>query len=162
VKTSSFRTYTGPGRVSIARYAPRNHPAGYRVCSKLAPGPWFNRVTYERYCELYGAILDKLDPRRIYAELVELAAPGEPVLLCWEVPPFSIPHNWCHRRLLADWFKTTIDVDVPELVLPGRQPGLNLPQPAVPKGPPTHVIPRPGVEPDVPVVPQSWLDSRKK
>jgi hypothetical protein len=47
VKTSSFRTYTGPGRISIARFAPRGHPAGYRVYSKLAPGPWFNKVSNE-------------------------------------------------------------------------------------------------------------------
>jgi hypothetical protein len=118
VKTSSFRTYTGPGRVSIARYAPRRHPAGYRVYAKLAPGPWFNSVGVDEYCHLYGAILANLDPKQVYAELVALMAPEEPVLLCWEVPPFTAPQpipaagleqigrsNWCHRRMVAVWFK---------------------------------------------------------
>jgi hypothetical protein len=134
VKTSSFRTYTGPGRISIARFAPRNHPKGYRVYSKLAPGPWFNSVSIDEYCRLYGQLLDALDPKRVYAELVALVAPKEPVLLCYEVPPFTAPQpipqagleqigrsNWCHRRLVAVWFKETIGIDVPELVLPGAQ-----------------------------------------
>jgi hypothetical protein len=75
VKTGSFRTYTGPGRISIARWVPRRTPAGYRVYSGLAPGPWFNSVGIEEYCQLYGGILKKLDPKRVYAELVALVAP---------------------------------------------------------------------------------------
>jgi hypothetical protein len=138
VKTGSFRTYTGPGRISIARWAPRHTPAGYRVYSRLAPGPWFNSVSIEEYCHLYGEILKKLDPKRVYAELVALVAPEEPVLLCWEVPPFAAPRpipqagltmigrsNWCHRRLVAAWFKQTLGIDVPELELPSRQPACN-------------------------------------
>jgi hypothetical protein len=114
VKTGSFRTYTGSGRISIARWTPRHTPAGYRVYKRLAPGPWFNSVGIEEYCHLYGEILKKLDPKRVYAELVALVAPEEPVLLCWEVPPFTAPRpipqvgltvvgrsNWCHRRLVA-------------------------------------------------------------
>jgi len=131
MKTSSFRTYTGPGRISIARFAPRGHPAGYRIYSKLAPGPWFNSVSIDEYCRLYGAILDGLDPRRVYDELTALVAPAEPVLLCYEVPPFTAPQpipqaglttigrsNWCHRRLVAEWFKATIGIAVDELELP--------------------------------------------
>ena len=164
VKTGSFRTYTGPGRISIARWAPRRTPAGYRIYNRLAPGPWFNSVGIEEYCHLYSEILKELDPKRVYAELVALVAPEEPVLLCWEVPPFTAPRpipqagltmigrsNWCHRRLAAVWFKQTLGIDVPELELPGRQPGLQLSAPAR-KGPPSHIVPRPGLEPDVPVV----------
>ena len=165
MKTSSFRSYTGPGRVSIARFAPRGHPKGYRVYSRLAPGEWFNKVSIDEYCRLYGELLERLDPKQVYAELVALTAPEEPVLLCYEVPPFSAPQlipaagldqigpkNWCHRRLVAVWFKQTIGVDVAELALPGQ---------GVPKGPPSHVVPT-GAEPAVPVVPQSWLDGRRK
>jgi hypothetical protein len=36
----------------------------------------------------------------VYDDLVALAAPDEPVLLCWEKPPFS-DANWCHRRIVA-------------------------------------------------------------
>jgi hypothetical protein len=164
VKTGSFRTYTGPGRISIARWAPRRTPAGYRIYNRLAPGPWFNSVGIEEYCHLYSEILKELDPKRVYAELVALVAPEEPVLLCWEVPPFTAPRpipqagltmigrsNWCHRRLAAVWFKQTLGIDVPELELPGRQPGLQLSAPAR-KGPASHIVPRPGLEPDAPVV----------
>ena len=38
MKTSSFFSYTGPGRISIARFAPRGTPAGVRVYKRLAPG----------------------------------------------------------------------------------------------------------------------------
>jgi hypothetical protein len=79
------------------------------------------------------------------------------VLLCWEVPPVTAPQpipqagltmigrsNWCHRRLVAVWFKQTLGIDVPELELPSRHLGLQLSAPA-PKGPPSHIIPRPGL-----------------
>ena len=71
-------------------------------------------VGTDEYCRLYGQILAGLDPQRTYDELVALMAPAEPVLLCYEVPPFSAPQpipqaglttigrqNWCHRRLVA-------------------------------------------------------------
>jgi hypothetical protein len=96
VKTGSFRTYTGPGRISIARWAPRRTPAGYRIYNRLAPGPWFNSVGIEEYCHLYSEILKELDPKRVYAELVALVAPEEPVLLCWDsaaANPPSGAHN---------------------------------------------------------------------
>jgi hypothetical protein len=32
-----------------------------------------------------------------------LAGGAEPVLLCWERPPFTAD-NWCHRRMVAAWF----------------------------------------------------------
>jgi len=65
-----------------------------------------------RVLPLYGQILAGLDPQRTYDELVALMAPAEPVLLCYEVPPFTAPQpipqaglttigrqNWCHCRL---------------------------------------------------------------
>ena len=167
VKTSSFRTYTGPGRISIARFAPRGHPAGYPVYSKLAPGPWFNKVSIDEYCRLYGQILAGRDPQRTYDELVALTAPAEPVLLCYEVPPFSAPQpipqaglttigrqNWCHRRLVAVWFQETLGIEVAELELPHGSLAAtrHARGPAIPREPPSHVDPRPGVEPDGPVV----------
>jgi len=115
MKTASFKTYAGPGRVSIARFAPRNTPAGYRQYKKLAPGTWFNSVSRERYVQLYDAeVLGKLDPNTTLAELCELAGGAEPVLLCWEAPPFTAT-NWCHRRMVADWFERELGLAVPEL-----------------------------------------------
>jgi hypothetical protein len=124
-------------------------------------------VGTDEYCRLYGQILAGLDPQRTYDELVALMAPAEPVLLCYEVPPFSAPQpipqaglttigrqNWCHRRLVAVWFQETLGIEVADLELPhgslaatrharGR---------AIPREPPSHVGSRPGVEPDGPVV----------
>jgi hypothetical protein len=115
MKTASFRTYTGPGRISIARYAPKGTPAGFRVFSQLAPGRWFNQVDRATYVRLYNAeILGRLDPRETCERLHDLAGDAEPVLLCWEKPPFTAD-NWCHRRMVAAWFEQQLGEEVDEL-----------------------------------------------
>jgi len=114
MKTASFFTYTGPGRVSVARFPPRGTPAGFRVYRALAPGPWFGSVGKEAYEQRFAAQLAALDPRAVYDELVALAAPDEPVLLCWEKPPFS-DANWCHRRLVAAWLECELGVRIEEV-----------------------------------------------
>jgi hypothetical protein len=113
LKTASFFSYTGPGRVSIARYPPRGTPAGFRVFKALAPGAWFNSVTREEYERLYAEQLSKLDPAQTKADLEKLAGGAEPVLLCYEKPPFT-DTNWCHRRLAAEWFERELGIQVPE------------------------------------------------
>jgi hypothetical protein len=114
MKTSSFRTYTGPGRISIARGA-RFVAPGFKVYRPLAPGRWFNSVEIEEYRELYAKILAGLDPQRTWDELHVLAEPHEPILCCWEVPPFT-EETWCHRRQAAEWFEEHLPgVQVPEL-----------------------------------------------
>lgn len=125
MQTASFFTYTGPGRVSIARYAPRNTPAGYRQFRALAPGPWFNSVTKDVYIQRYSAeVLEKLDPSDTVRKLEELAgkdADGkqiEPVLLCWEKP--TDHDSWCHRAIVADWFRLHLQLDVFERGYEGK------------------------------------------
>ena len=114
MKTASFFTYKGPGRISIARYAPK-WLNGLPVCGQLAPGNWFNSVSKEEYIYRYkNEILKPLNPQEIFNKLTTLAGGFEPVLLCWEKPPFD-DANFCHRRLVADWFKETLGVDVPEI-----------------------------------------------
>ena len=122
MKTSSFFTTTGEGRISIARFAPRNIEAGYREFRALAPAArWFKTASKEEYRKLYLAeILAPLDPRVTYAQLCALAGDAEPVLLCWERPPLT-DANWCHRRLVAEWFKETLGITVLEAGLPLRQ-----------------------------------------
>ena len=39
----------GLGRISIARWAPRKTPAGFRIYKALAPGCWFNKVSRPEY-----------------------------------------------------------------------------------------------------------------
>ena len=88
MKTASFFTYTGAGRVSIARFPPRGTPAGYRVYKKLAPGPWFNSVSRAEYEVLFAVQLSLLKAAEVKAELEALAGEHEPVLLCYERTPF--------------------------------------------------------------------------
>ena len=114
MQTSSFFLYAGPGRVSIARFAPRNTPAGFRIYKPLAPGPWFNTASYADYLNLYTAQLDLLDPQSVWDQLHVLAGGADPVLLCYEKPPFT-SHNFCHRRMVADWFQLTLGKSVTEL-----------------------------------------------
>ncbi len=114
MKTASFFTYTGPGRISIARYTPRNTPAGYKTFKPLAPGAWFNSVSEEMYRELYFAQLAELNALQTWETLHILAAGTEPVLLCWEKPPFTAS-NWCHRCMVSEWFATELKLQVQEL-----------------------------------------------
>ena len=127
MKTASFFTYTGPGRISIARFPPRNTPAGFKVYRKLAPGEWFNSVSVEEYLERFqGEILAPLDPQTIWDELHRLAGESEPVLLCWERPPVAateLPgHDFCHRRIVAQWLEERLGFVVEEYD-PKRQAG---------------------------------------
>ncbi len=115
MKTASFFTYKGPGRVSIARFAPRGTPKGFRIYKKLAPGPWFNSVSREEYEKRFAAQLAELDPPQVVAELENLSGEAEPVLLCYESPPFT-ETNWCHRRLVARWLLETMGMHVRELI----------------------------------------------
>ena len=62
MKTASFFTYIGPGRVSIARWAPRGTPAGFRVYRPLNPTAPMLKMARADYEPLYQAILAKLDP----------------------------------------------------------------------------------------------------
>ena len=114
MKTSSCRTYKGPGRIVISRSVMRGMPAGYRVFKTLAPGEYFKTATKEEYTRLFMAHLATLDPVEIWEKLEELGGGHEPVLLCFEIPPFT-ETNWCHRRMVADWFKKELGKTVDEL-----------------------------------------------
>ena len=123
MKTASFFTYTGPGRVSIARVAPRSAAAGFRIYKPLAPGPWFNSVSRQEYERLYAAQLAELNPRVVVDALQKLAGEHEPVLLCYAKPPFT-ETNWCHRRLVASWLQRELQSEVPELEIARAQGSL--------------------------------------
>ena len=115
MKTASYFTYTGPGRIGISVWPPRNCPAGYRLYRALAPRRdmlKLDQATYRRI--FFDEILGKLDPEKVVRDLKSLAVSHEPVLLCFEKPPFTA-RNWCHRRLVAEWFQETLGLDVPEI-----------------------------------------------
>ena len=115
MKTACFFEYTGPGRISIARFPPRGTPAGFRVYRALAPGPWFKSVSEPEYRKRYAAQLAALDPQRTHQELVALAAGDEPVLLCWERrADLEAGRVFCHRRIVAGWLQDALGVEVAE------------------------------------------------
>ena len=58
------------------------------------------------------------NPQATFDAIVARVAPHEPVLLCWEMPPWHFPRHWCHRTTVADWFKQTLGVEVLELDIP--------------------------------------------
>lgn len=95
MKTSCFSRYLSTGRISIARYAPRNTPAGYRMYKPLARGAGFNSVSTSRYIELYESeVLGRPDARQVWNELHAMAGGQEPVLLCRRSPASSATASW--------------------------------------------------------------------
>jgi len=115
MRTASFFDYTGSGRISIARFPPRGTPAGFRVFRALAPGPWFKTVDEPEYRRRYDAQLAVLDPQVTFDALNELAGGAEPVLLCWERKADLLTGRaFCHRRIVADWFRGTLGATVDE------------------------------------------------
>ncbi|CAG0995748.1 hypothetical protein BURK1_02525 [Burkholderiales bacterium] len=115
MKTACFFEYTGPGRISIARFPPRGTPAGFRAYRTLAPGAWFRSVPEDEYRRRYAGQLDALDPKQTFAALTDLAGDAEPVLLCWErKADLEAGRVFCHRRIVADWFRETLGIRVDE------------------------------------------------
>lgn len=118
MKTASHFTFFGPGRVVISRGSPRGVPAGYKMFKKLAPTAELLRADLpedEYRVRFRAETLDQLDPQKTWDEVHALHGPDvEPVLQCFERPPLT-KCNFCHRRMVADWFKETLGHDVPEV-----------------------------------------------
>ena len=114
MKTASYFTFSGPGRIGISLGAPRGMKAGYRMNRSLAPTREMLHLDEPAYRKaFFREILGPLDVVQIARDLHELANGFEPVLLCFEKPPFT-PTNWCHRRMVAEWFHNELGLDVPE------------------------------------------------
>ena len=114
MKTASYYSFKGPGRIGITVGTPRGI-SGLVFFRALAPHRnMLKGLTPEQYIERFDDILRQLDPRETWDRLHELVSPLEPVLLCYERPPFT-RQNWCHRRLVADWFKATLGEVVEEI-----------------------------------------------
>lgn len=124
--TSNFYQYFGPGRISIARGAPRGM-SGFKVYRKLNPGSWFRDAEFYNDEALFRAkyfneVLKPLNPQQIWNELQSLVS-GQghpPVLLCHE--NIHKPGQWCHRRMVADWFENELGILVPEKPVQSKAP----------------------------------------
>lgn len=118
MKTSNFWQYpTGNNRIAISRVIPRGIVPGFKRFRALAPGAWFNQPEYKNnqaaYRERYIAeILAPLNAQDTWEQLHQLAGGEEPILLCWE--PLKKQGEWCHRRMVAEWFEAELGVAVPE------------------------------------------------
>ena len=112
MNTSSFKkAVDNPNAVSIARSYPYWFPMKREYRMLAPPGDllWAFKsgdIDEAIYMEKYHRmILDKMNAQKVYAELGENA-----VLCCWEAAG-----RFCHRRIVADWLKEKLGVEVPEL-----------------------------------------------
>jgi hypothetical protein len=101
--------FGGARTVSIALWQPKGYTG--EAYPALAPTRKMLKMGEDEYRAAYQAILNRLDPRKVYADLGENA-----VLLCWEPPG-----EFCHRRLVAEWLEVQLGIKVPELGEDERQ-----------------------------------------
>lgn len=113
MKTSYFAKFKNQsGGISISTYPPRWLRGKIPSYPPLAPQ--FNfRIPFDEYVVKYEEQLSKLDPQKVWDDLHQLANGSEPVLLCYEAPPFD-KINFCHRHMAAKWLETKLGVSIPE------------------------------------------------
>jgi integrase len=109
VFTSNFATSRAhPGAVAICRGIPPTFTG--HIFDALRPSRAVLRLARPEFENAYAEQLSALDPATVWRALHALAAPEEPVLLCYE------PHRfYCHRRICAEWLEQHLDVMIPEL-----------------------------------------------
>ena len=123
MKTSCFSIYSGPGRVAISSSVPNYLRGGVKLFRELIPTSHIERTDLDEYREKYFRQLSRLDPSETWQTLHELVRGHEPILLCYEEPPFD-ERNFCHRRMVAEWFEKKLGVTVLEWGAPKKpRPG---------------------------------------
>lgn len=109
MKTNCFELQVDdPNTVAICLRVPdwykgrRYHPLAPSMGNFLSykrDGDW------EKFSARYKReTLSHLDPNKVYADLGNQA-----IMLCWE-----LPHEHCHRRLVAEWLEKKLNVSIPE------------------------------------------------
>jgi hypothetical protein len=92
---------------------PEHLKEGLIMFPDLAPKVWFKGADPNVYHKNYFQMLSSLDPMTTWEKLHDLVSGHEPVLLCWEKPPFD-ECNFCHRHMVAQWFEHELGFIVPE------------------------------------------------
>jgi hypothetical protein len=75
-------------------------------------------VSEAEYRRLYAQQLAQINPQAVWSELHAMVAPNPPVLLCWE----KAADRFCHRWLVAEWFRDHLGKHVPEINPRARTP----------------------------------------
>lgn len=81
-------------------------------CEKLFPDRGMLKLDEVEYTKRYEAILSRLPPMQVYRELDTMMrnyGASAVALVCWEKP-----EKFCHRHLVAKWFKEKLGMDVKE------------------------------------------------
>lgn len=116
MNTSYFAKYKGNNGVCISLIAP-SWFIGHTY-KRLAPKYFIlndykkGKINEEEYIRLYYEhVLSKLDAHKVYDELINLVGSEDIVLLCYEKSD-----KFCHRHIVAKWFKDELDIDILELI----------------------------------------------
>lgn len=91
--------------VSISVGVPRFFKGMHR--KELAPTWAMMKMSRQDYDNAFQKKLEKLEAKAIYEQL-----PDNAVLLCYEKP-----NDWCHRRMVAEWFENELGIVVEEVGL---------------------------------------------
>lgn len=105
IRTSNFKNSgTDPDAVCISIGLPRWVKFTGKRYGSLAPTRAMLHLSQEGYHEAFLAILAKLDPATVIADLGPNA-----ILICFEKPG-----DRCHRRHVAEWLEPHLGYDVLE------------------------------------------------
>ena len=122
MKTGSIFAARGPGVIAISLKLPKYLDGKIKRFPALAPLPFMLHFEKPRYCRHYfGRVLSQLDPQTTWDALHEIAGGAEPIICCYERPPFDAK-NWCHRRMVASWFRDKLGEVVDEIEPPQPAP----------------------------------------
>lgn len=103
-----------PGAIAISRKLPHWLPRDFPRYRPLAPGDWHRSITEGQYVQRYHSILATMQPIIVWNLLHEMVYPHEPILVCYEKSG-----DFCHRRIVAEWFRYWLNQEVPELTIQG-------------------------------------------
>ena len=123
--TASYFTSKSPGRIAISLGVPKGFEELPRYLALAPTSAILHIEDEEQYERRYLAMIRKLDARQVEADLRALVPGHEPVLCCWEKPPFT-ETNWCHRRMAAAFLESRLGIRVPEFEPPPPEPSRQL------------------------------------
>ena len=132
VTTSSYKYFKDGRYLTCSISGDRGKKARYtgKCFPELAPKLSFWKIWHEnigkiseeennRYYveEYYKQVLSKLDPQEIYGKLEYC------ILLCYEEGT-----EFCHRHIVAEWFKILLGVEIPEVkIIEGKAQSVDRP-----------------------------------